>query len=122
MVPFYSRRTDIYDEFYNVDQLSKPFVLIESLSNSLKVYKLITLLMLIAHKIYLVNTGLLNDKLDRNLNGQRFLTPIHHICAAQNFYVNGNLQNNVWYVLRMRQSSVSSISSPTKIKLMRYVP
>ena len=95
MVPFYSRRTDIYDEFYNVDQLSKPFVLIESLSNSLKVYKLITLLMLIAHKIYLVNTGLLNDKLDRNLNGQRFLTPIHHIFAAPNFYTAGNFQNNV---------------------------
>ena len=44
------------------------------------------------------------------------------ICAAPNFYTAGKIQNNVGNVLRMRQSSVSSISSSTKIKLMRYVP
>jgi hypothetical protein len=57
------------------------------------------------HK-FLVNTGLINDKLERKLNGRKFLTRMQQILAALNLYATGTFQKEVGHVLRMSQSSV----------------
>ncbi|KAK4017527.1 hypothetical protein OUZ56_032939 [Daphnia magna] len=77
MVPFYSRRTDMYDEFFNDDQLYKTFRFDRA---SLQFIE-----------------GLINDKLERKLNGRKFLTPMQQILAALNFYATGTFKKR--YVL-----------------------
>jgi hypothetical protein len=48
---------------------------------------------------------MINDFLEKKLNGRKFLTPMQQIQAALNFHATGTFPKEVWLVLRINHLS-----------------